>query len=756
VFVGCEMKRFIFSVLFFWIPTYSAQSIHVFSSKDSIRVSFAYLLITNDFINYNKSGSDAGVINLEHTFNDSTLYQITVQGFGFDKFNKKITGAQIKQLRNIYLDPSNINLEEVIVTAQYEPVTIEKSVQKVSVIDKDKIQQMGAVNLKDVLTNQLNVRLQQDNVLGAGMSLQGLSGQNVKILVDGVPVIGRLDGNIDLSQINMNNVERIEFIEGPLSVQYGTNALAGTINIITKKTLTKKITLGATSYYESIGTYNFSGDMSYLLKKHSLQINGGRNFFDGWSPYEKSFQLSKRSLADSTRSIPWNPKEQYFVGLAYQYGLKKMALGFKSAYFNEVILNRGMPLPVYQEEAFDDYYYTKRLDNSLSISGKLTKHWSLNAVSSYNFYKRIKKTMFKDLTTLNEILSPNTSDHDTSIYTLTMARGSFIYKKPLSKISYELGYDLNYESAFGKRIEGRKKHMGDYALFATMEYKIFTLVIKPGVRYGYNTNYNTPVVPSLNVKWSITNHHILRASYARGFRAPSLKELQFDFNDVNHQINGNENLKAEQSNNYSIAYNYNRDIRKCKLKFDVSFFYNSVYNLISLQQIENTVAYSYFNRARFKSLGIQLGNSLNFKRLFIQGGFNYTGRYNGLAVGVNSPEFSFSPEFLMNASYKWLKPKIVIALFYKYNGKVPSYISIDGGTVITGLTDDYHIMDATISKLVWGSRMNLTVGCKNMFDVQNIKSVNGVGGAHSVSSSSVPLSTGRTYFIKLAFNFIKA
>merc|ERR1711965_356759 len=94
---------------------------------------------------------------------------------------------------------------------------------------------MAAVTLKDVLVNQNNIRVAQDNVLGSSMSLQGMSGQNIKILIDGIPVIGRLNGNIDISQINLNTIERIEIIEGPLSVNYGTDALAGTINLISQK-----------------------------------------------------------------------------------------------------------------------------------------------------------------------------------------------------------------------------------------------------------------------------------------------------------------------------------------------------------------------------------------------------------------------------------------------------------------------------------------------------------------------------------------
>ena len=126
-------------------------------------------------------------------------------------------------------------LETFVITAQYEETSKEKAVNKIKVINREKIDALAAVNLGDVLKNELNIRLSQDNVLGTFMSLQGISGQNVKILVDGIPVIGRLNGSIDVSQINLNDIERIEIVEGPLSVNYGTDALAGTINLITKK-----------------------------------------------------------------------------------------------------------------------------------------------------------------------------------------------------------------------------------------------------------------------------------------------------------------------------------------------------------------------------------------------------------------------------------------------------------------------------------------------------------------------------------------
>lgn len=722
------------------------------SSRDSLRIPFASLLIKNEGINYSKTANDEGIIELSQKFKEDEDYTLTIQCFGFEKFTRTYSGEQISRLSRVFLTPANVSLDEVVITAQYEPTQAEHSVQKIKIIGKEKIAQMGAVNLRDVLTNQLNVRLSQDNVLGSGMTLQGIRGENVKILVDGVPMIGRLDGNIDLSQINMNNVERIELIEGPLSVQYGTNALAGTINIITKKEMSNRCRAGASSYYESIGTYNLTGDLGFAWKKHDLQVNGGRNYFDGWNNGDAPFYFPQPRVADSSRYKQWKSKEQYFAGATYQYRFKKVDLGLKSAWFDEVIRNRGYPRAPYGESAFDDYYYTTRWDNSVSVRSQLSSNWSVNMLSAYNYYNRVKKTLYRDLTTLRDTLSGNSSDQDTSSFTLWMSRASFICSPAQSKLSYELGYDLNYESALGKRIDKQLQYMGDYAAFATAEYKpVKSLVLKPGLRYAYNTTYKTPLVPSLNGKWTLNDNHSFRASYARGFRAPTIKELYFLFVDINHNIIGNRDLRSERSDNYALSYNYSRDIRGCRTKLGLNGFYNNIFNLITLAQL-NGAQYSYVNIGRFRTLGLQLENSLTFKRLFIQAGFNYTGRYNELSEETDLPGFTYSPEVLTNVSYKFIRLKMNLAVFYKYTGKLPGY-SLLGENVVQTSVQDYSILDATLTKTLWGERLQLTAGCKNLFDVRNLTSTLAAGGAHSSSSTSMPLSTGRNYFLKLSLNF---
>ena len=129
-------------------------------------------------------------------------------------------------------------LSEVVVTGQYKPQSAKASVYQVRTISRDRIQKQGATKLQDVLSNELNIRFTQDVATGGSdITMMGLKGQNVKILVDGLPMTGRqgTSNEININQIDINSIERIEIVEGPMSVVYGADALAGVINIITRK-----------------------------------------------------------------------------------------------------------------------------------------------------------------------------------------------------------------------------------------------------------------------------------------------------------------------------------------------------------------------------------------------------------------------------------------------------------------------------------------------------------------------------------------
>jgi len=685
-----------------------------------------------------------GKVSLDSSLQSSMPLALEITSIGYQKHYDTLYSLSNK---TYHLKSEAVVLNEVVITAQYAANSPEKSVHKIKIIDRKRIDLQGAQNLRDVLSNEMNVRISQDNVLGSSMSLQGITGQNVKILIDGVPVIGRLDGNIDISQINLNNVERIEIIEGPLSVNYGSDALAGTINVITKKSQKRVFSSSLNTYYESSGQYNLSGRIGYQKNKNSIALSGGRNYFDGWQSNDPTFRVEKKNLADSSRVKDWKPKEQYYGALFLGREIKELKLGYTGDVFHEKITNRGAPRPPYNETAFDDYYRTLRVNNTLSLNGKLNKNYNINVIGSYNYFQRTKNTYFKDLTNLNEVLSTNSSDQDTTKFKTLMSRGSISYIKDSAALHYELGYDLNNETGYGVRIKDNKQTIGDYAAFGSVEYNpVSSLVIRPGLRYAYNTAYAAPLVPSLNVRY-LLKEFTFRASYAKGFRAPSVKDLYFYFVDINHNIVGNPNLQAESSDNFTLSSVWQKNQHQKVYKVEASAFYNQIHNLITLALLSGT-EYTYTNIGNYKTQGVNLNGELAIKHLkFVLGG-SYIGRYNILSETSDVETFSYSPEIRSNVVYEFKKANLSVAVFYKYNGALNAFAIDEDDKVYQTTIQAYHMADLSVTKSFWQKRVGLTIGSKNLFDVKNITG-SASGSAHSSGTNSLSVGMGRTYFLKL-------
>ncbi|HNR86461.1 MAG TPA: Plug domain-containing protein [Taishania sp.] len=222
------LRYFNFFVLVFVVSTAFSQQVTFKSTEDSTT------LKVNATI-YEENKKVANLQSANGTLDFSTLKDgqfIEVAAFGHDVFSFTKAG-QIPS--TIYLKKTITSFDEMIITGQLQHTTVSNCVQNVRVINSKKIEQMGAQNLTQLFKNELNIQLSNDAILGSGMDLQGISGENVKILVDGVPIIGKMNGTVDLNQINIQNVEKIEIIEGPLSVNYGSDALAGTITLLLKK-----------------------------------------------------------------------------------------------------------------------------------------------------------------------------------------------------------------------------------------------------------------------------------------------------------------------------------------------------------------------------------------------------------------------------------------------------------------------------------------------------------------------------------------
>ena len=178
------------------------------------------------------------------------ISKVAISYVGYDTYRDTINPGESIEVK---LRPKVLNMDEVVVTAQYTPERADKSIYRIEVINARQIEQKAATNMADLLKDQPTMRVGQDAIFGTTLKMQGLSGENVKFLMDGVPMVGRMNGNFDLNQINLYNVDHIEVIEGPMSVIYGSNALAGVINIITKENRSSLFNATATAYTESVG-----------------------------------------------------------------------------------------------------------------------------------------------------------------------------------------------------------------------------------------------------------------------------------------------------------------------------------------------------------------------------------------------------------------------------------------------------------------------------------------------------------------------
>ncbi len=661
---------------------------------------------------------------------DSVLVSISSLGYENKSFYLKNNSYQ-----TIYLKPSYIFLNPVVVSGQFQPNEKSNSLYNIDVISRTNIEEKGITNMQEALNNQLSFKTNNGQTNETSLNINGLSGSHVKIMIDGVPVEGRIRGNIDLSQINTDDIQRIEIIEGPVSVVYGTNALGGIVNIITKKYIKNKASGFINSYYETVGKYNFSGGASIYKKKHTFKLSGGRNFFAGFT------------LNDSLRSKIWQPREQYNANFLYGYQFKRLRLTLASTLFHEKMITKGDLKPPYYTTAFDTYVLTDRLSNRILLNGKLNKKEYVDLTLGYSYYKRKRNTYFKDLTTLKSFLINSNTAQDSTIYNNLIFRGFYSNKLIKDKFSYLFGTEFKQDYIKANRIENNAQQIGNYAVFASLKYSpIKNITIQPSIRYGYNTRYKAPLTPSIIVQWQ---HKKLKFKgfYAKGFRTPSLKELYLEFH-FNSTINlwGNSNLEAENSDHIQLGIEY----KNKHFKIESNVFYTKINKLINLVKISD-IDWQYQNIGYFIAKGGKINSIIKKNNLKIGLSYSYIGNYNAQFSSDDfNNKFNFSSNFMLNTKYSLKKYRAGLTITYKYNGAINSYYQNQNGTIESSQIGDYSIFNASVFKRFYNNKITLVTGVKNILNTTNVDLIGKVYGfSTSKNATNMAVLWGRTFFVTL-------
>jgi outer membrane receptor for ferrienterochelin and colicins len=678
----------------------------------------------------------------EAAINSSLPLTVQISCVGYKSFVDTIQSAGAFQ---ISLSPDYYQLDQVVVTGQFRPQPVDKSIYSIRVIDQKQFQLKAATSLGDLVKNDLGFQYHNTGVFGDFIRIRGLSGEYIKILMDGMPVYGRVGDQIDLGQLSLNSIDHVEIIEGPMSVVYGSNALAGAINLISADHSGQKMFVEANGYYETVGTYNFNLGSSFNKGSHTFSLNLGRNFFSGWGPSE------------SDRTQFWKPKLQYLADFGYRYQVNKMKITFNTDFMHEELRDLGTPVPdVNTISAVDAYHFSVRWNTRASFTNHFNDNFILSLQAANSYFKKTKITYLNDLVNLEKKIHPEADMHDTTVFPSWSFRG-VVSNIPGKKLEYLSGVDVNLESADGKRTQGYQE-MSDYSGFLNMIYRpVPQLSLQPGIRVMYNSKYNAPLIYSFNVKFN-PGHFTARASYAKGFRAPSLKQLYLEFIDNNHHVYGNENLKAETSKSANLSLGYSFFHNRHSLNAQVDLFYNSINNAIKLAIDQTQPGHGmYFNvNGAYITQGVEATVSYRFSPFLELS----TGMINcGRSLFADEKHFEYSTDWMATATFNVQKYGLQMAVFYKYTDDYLDFVgTYDENGQLNGVSQQfmsgYNTLDLTVTKNFIQEKLAIYTGVKNLFDVTLVNSF-GSTDPHSPGSGEGVAGYGRTFFIGLKYRFSK-
>ncbi|MEM9928275.1 MAG: TonB-dependent receptor [Bacteroidota bacterium] len=639
----------------------------------------------------------------------------------------------------------SIDIEDIVVTAQYAPTEARNAVHKVTVLNQREWKEQGILTLSGLLQRQMTMNVNPDPILGNGLSIQGLGGQNIQIMIDGVPVIGRLGGEIDLTQLNLSRFARVEIITGALSARYGTDAAGGVINLITAKEQINPWKLEAGAQVESIDL-----EQQYLRLGRQLgpfQLDGGV------SRYQARFLPVSNLRFDA---VPWNPKDQlgFDVNLRYR-PTDSLSIRYSYQDFDETITLHGniqspQFLPYVRDQIFDTY----RNDHALSANYRISPQLTADLVAGLNTFYRYKETVRTDLVpdTTRFVLG----GQDTTKYTGQLLRTSLTTTTG-GALNVQLGVEYRGESGAGGRIldtatlnrEPRITNLASWIGLTFRPHDRWT--IETTLRQGYNSRYQHPLIPAVHLLWRPTPNWRWRASYADGFRSPAIQELFFNFIDANHFIVGNPTLNAERSRNARLSGTWSGN-KRLPLEVAGELFYNRLRERITLADLAGDGRFTYINLAEYETHGATL--QLEYtpsEKIRLAGG----GALTRLLNVASTPETDL-PRFL--TLYEWRnelnwtpQPGLSFNVDHRYVGRRDRYQLWADGSITQGFIGDYHLLHLTLSKSFLDQRIQYNIGVKNLLNRDRVPVTGGNGGgAHSGGADGRLIDFGRNYFLGLS------
>lgn len=451
----------------------------------------------------------------------------------------------------------SVELEPVVVTATHSPKTLKDAPVVTRLITLHDIKITDATNIQDMLTQEIpglefGFAMSQETSL----NMSGFGGNAVLFLVDGERMAGETMDNVDYNRMNLDNVGRIEIIKGASSALYGSNAVGGVVNIISRENL-EPWTANVNSRYNTFGhEWRNGASFSFNTTKWNSQTNFQYTQIDpvdlpkAYSAEEIAIELMKKA-----QGLPYDESVlNDDSNLSRLYGQKtynvKERLTWR-ANDHLTLIGRGGYFFRTSERDTYDYHFNAY---SAGLKGCYAWNHDRHLELSYAFDQYDKANFLPDGT--------RTHDHD---YTNRQHVVHALFSNQFGKNNLIVGADYmnDYLSTY-QFIADTSHSQDNIDGYAQFDWNITEqLNVVGSVRYDY---YSASAEQAFTQRLAVVYKFpwmTFRANYASGFRAPTLKEMymHFDMGNMGYMLRGNPDLKPEKSNNFNVAIERTNRIR---------------------------------------------------------------------------------------------------------------------------------------------------------------------------------------------------
>ena len=484
-------------------------------------------------------------------------------------------------------------LNPVVVTGSGHHQRLKSTATPVHVLSSQEIKEQGITTFDAALTRMMPQVSMAPNSMGTFLRLNGLGNKYILILINGQKLTGDISNNVDLNRINMARVKRIEVLDGAASSLYGSDAIAGVINIITDQPTRDLVSVTSDTRVSGHGQ---------LTENIALDIY--KNGFGSYTSFSRdqadSYRINDVEYVKGSETETQPTIAPFFTG----YRSNLVGQKFTYAPNEHLALNAGI-----------DYSYkiTDRPNTRKDIAGGTDYEmrykglrWNVGGI-----YKFTSRNSLQADFTVDRFRYGKQYDVATKTYAIDDYVQSKKQRSMEGQLKAILGLMKNSTTIFGA--DWRKDYLtatsGNInqnaytaAAFAQHEMLFFDrLTATVGLRLTYHETFNWHLTPKATLMYAPGNFR-LRATYSAGFRAPGLDELYYHYFSVNRGkaqiIFGNKDLKPEKSNYFSLNAEYRSNI----LAVSVTGFMNRINDMVIRQNIDVDAASLAMLQAEFPEM----------------------------------------------------------------------------------------------------------------------------------------------------------